>query len=89
LTLGIPSNPVMALMIGAMIMQGIQPGPAVMTEQPALFWGIIASMWIGNLFLVVLNLPLVGLWVRMILVPYRYLFPAILVFCTIGVFSLN
>ena len=89
LTLGIPSNPVMALMIGAMIMQGIQPGPAVLAEQPALFWGIIASMWIGNLMLLVLNLPLVGLWVRMILVPYRYLFPAILVFCTIGVFSLN
>ena len=89
LTLGIPSNPVMALMIGAMIMQGIQPGPAVMTEQPALFWGIIASMWIGNLFLVVLNLPLIGLWVRMILVPYQYLFPAVLVFCAIGVFSLS
>jgi len=89
LTLGIPSNPVMALMIGAMIMQGIQPGPAVMTEQPALFWGIIASMWIGNLFLVVLNLPMIGLWVRMILVPYRYLFPAVLTFCAIGVFSLS
>ena len=89
LTLGIPSNPVMALMIGAMIMQGIQPGPAVMTEQPALFWGIIASMWIGNFFLVVLNLPLIGLWVRMITVPYHYLFPGILVFCTIGVFSLS
>jgi TctA family transporter len=89
LTLGIPSNPVMALMIGAMIMQGIQPGPAVMSEQPALFWGIIASMWIGNFFLIVLNLPLVGLWVRMILVPYHYLFPGILVFCAIGVFSLS
>jgi TctA family transporter len=89
LTLGIPSNPVMALMIGALIMQGIQPGPAVMTEQPALFWGIIASMWIGNFFLIVLNLPLVGLWVRMILVPYHFLFPGILVFCAIGVFSLS
>ena len=66
LTLGIPSNPVMALMIGAMIIQGIQPGPSVITEQPALFWGIIVSMWFGNLFLVVLNLPLIGLWVRMI-----------------------
>ena len=65
LTLGIPSNPVMALMIGAMIIQGIQPGPSVMTEQPALFWGIIVSMWIGNLFLVVLNLPLIGMWVRL------------------------
>ena len=89
LTLGIPSNPVMALMIGAMVIQGIQPGPSVMTEQPALFWGIIASMWVGNLFLVVLNLPLVGLWVRMVTVPYHLLFPAILVFCAIGVFSVN
>jgi len=89
LTLGIPSNPVMALMIGAMIIQGIQPGPAVVTEQPALFWGIIASMWIGNLFLIVLNLPMIGLWVRMIMVPYHFLFPCILVFCAIGVFSLN
>jgi len=89
LTLGIPSNPVMALMIGAMIMQGIQPGPAVMTEQPALFWGIVVSMWIGNLFLVILNLPLIGLWVRMIMVPYHFLFPGIIVFCTIGVYSLN
>jgi putative tricarboxylic transport membrane protein len=89
LTLGIPSNPVMALMIGAMILQGIQPGPSVITEQPALFWGIIASMWIGNLFLIVLNLPMIGLWVRMILVPYPLLFPAILAFCCIGVFSLN
>ncbi|HEY6773180.1 MAG TPA: tripartite tricarboxylate transporter permease [Oxalicibacterium sp.] len=89
LTLGIPSNPVMALMIGAMIIQGIQPGPAVMTEQPTLFWGLIVSMWIGNFFLVVLNLPMIGLWVRMIMVPYHYLFPAILMFCAIGVFSLN
>lgn len=89
LTLGIPSNPVMALMIGAMIIQGIQPGPAVMTEQPALFWGIIVSMWIGNLFLVVLNLPLIGIWVKMISVPYHFLYPMILVFCCIGVFSLG
>jgi TctA family transporter len=89
LTLGIPSNPVMALMIGAMIIQGIQPGPAVMTEQPALFWGLIVSMWIGNLFLVVLNLPMIGLWVKMIMVPYHRLYPAILMFCAIGVFSLN
>ncbi|MFO1314905.1 MAG: tripartite tricarboxylate transporter permease [Burkholderiales bacterium] len=88
LTLGIPSNPVMALMIGALIMHGIQPGPAVMNEQPALFWGLVVSMWIGNLFLLVLNLPLIGLWVRMISVPYHLLFPAILVFCAIGVFSL-
>ena len=89
LTLGIPSNPVMALMIGAMIIQGIQPGPSVITEQPALFWGIIVSMWIGNFFLIVLNLPMIGMWVRMVSVPYHYLFPAILVFCGIGVFSLN
>jgi len=89
LTLGIPSNPVMALMVGAMIIQGIQPGPSVITEQPALFWGIIVSMWIGNLFLVILNLPMIGIWVRIIMVPYRFLYPAILGFCAIGVFSLN
>jgi TctA family transporter len=89
LTLGIPSNPVMALMIGALIIQGIQPGPAVMVEQPQLFWGIIVSMWVGNLFLVVLNLPLIGLWVRLCSVPYHLLYPAILVFCAIGVYSLN
>jgi TctA family transporter len=89
LTLGIPSNPVMALMIGAMIIHGIQPGPMVMTEQPALFWGVIASMWIGNFFLVILNLPMIGIWVRIVMVPYHLLFPAILVFCSIGVFSLN
>lgn len=89
LTLGIPSNPVMALMIGAMVIQGIQPGPSVMTEQPALFWGLIASMWVGNLMLLVLNLPLVGLWVRMISVPYHVLYPVILVLCAIGVFSLG
>lgn len=89
LTLGIPSNPVMALMIGAMILQGIVPGPSVITDHPALFWGIIVSMWIGNLFLLVLNLPMIGLWVRMIMVPYHLLFPAILAFSAIGVFSLN
>lgn len=89
LTLGIPTSPVMALMIGAMIIQGVQPGPAVMTEQPALFWGVIVSMWIGNLFLLVLNLPMIGLWVRLCMVPYHLLYPAILVFCSIGVFSLS
>jgi TctA family transporter len=89
LTLGIPSNPVMALMVGAMIIQGIQPGPSVIAEQPQLFWGIIASMWIGNFMLLVLNLPLIGLWVRMITIPYQLLYPAILVFCGIGVFSLS
>jgi putative tricarboxylic transport membrane protein len=89
LTLGIPSNPVMALMIGAMIIHGIQPGPLVMSKQPALFWGIVVSMWLGNFFLLILNLPLIGLWVRLLTVPYRLLYPAILVFCGIGVYSLN
>jgi putative tricarboxylic transport membrane protein len=89
LTLGIPSNPVMALMIGAMIIQGIQPGPAMMSEQPELFWGVVVSMWIGNLFLLLLNLPLIGLWVKMISIPYHLLYPMILVFCAIGVFSLS
>ena len=89
LTLGHPGNPVMALMIGAMMIQGIQPGPQVMTEQPELFWGVIVSMWIGNVILVILNLPLIGMWVRMLTVPYRLLFPAIMVFCAIGVFSIS
>jgi len=89
LTLGIPSNPVMALMIGAMIIQGIQPGPAVMTEQPALFWGIIVPSGTGNFFRLGRNRPMIGLWVRMIMVPYHFLYPAILMFCAIGVFSLN
>ncbi|SNR61551.1 tripartite tricarboxylate transporter permease [Paracoccus sediminis] len=88
LTLGIPSNPVMALMIGALIMQGIQPGPSVIQDQPALFWGLIVSMWVGNLMLLVLNLPLIGIWVKMISIPYGYLFPCIVAFCLIGVFSL-
>ena len=89
LTLGIPSNPVMALMVGAMIIQGIQPGPQVMTQRPELFWGMIASMWVGNVMLVLLNLPLIGIWVRLLKVPYRLLYPAILLFCCIGVYSLN
>ncbi len=89
LTLGIPANPVMALMIGAMIIQGIVPGPNVATEQPALFWGIIASMWIGNLMLIILNLPLIGLWVKLLTVPYYVLFPIIMAFCSIGVYSVN
>ncbi len=89
LTLGIPANPVMALMVGAMIIQGIVPGPNVATEQPALFWGIIASMWIGNLMLVILNLPLIGLWVKLLKVPYHVLFPIIMAFCSIGVYSVN
>jgi putative tricarboxylic transport membrane protein len=89
LTLGIPANPVMALMIGAMIIQGIVPGPGVAVEKPDLFWGIIASMWIGNLMLIILNLPLVGLWVKLLTVPYYILFPIIMAFCSIGVYSVN
>jgi putative tricarboxylic transport membrane protein len=89
LTLGIPSNAVMALMVGAMTIHGITPGPQVMTERPELFWGMIASMWIGNLLLVILNLPLIGIWVKLLSVPYRLLYPAILLFCCIGVYSLN
>ncbi|MBV9189010.1 MAG: tripartite tricarboxylate transporter permease [Betaproteobacteria bacterium] len=89
LTLGIPSNAVMALMIGALMIQGIAPGPQVMNEKPQLFWGLIASMWVGNLMLVILNLPMIGMWVKLLSVPYRYLFPSILVFMAIGVFSLS
>ena len=89
LTLGIPGNAVMALMIGALMIQGIAPGPQVMNEKPQLFWGLIASMWVGNLMLVVLNLPMIGMWVKLLTVPYRYLFPSILVFMAIGVFSLS
>src|SRR2546423_11587201 len=89
LTLGIPSNAVMALMIGALMIQGIAPGPQVMNERPQLFWGLIASMWLGKLMLVVLNLPLIGMWVKLLTVPYRYLYPSILVFMAIGVFSLS
>src|SRR5438132_5085481 len=89
LTLGIPPNAVMALMVGAMTIHGIVPGPQVMTKQPDLFWGLIVSMWIGNLMLIVINLPLVGVWVWLLRVPYRMLFPAILIFCSIGVYSIN
>jgi putative tricarboxylic transport membrane protein len=89
LTLGLPASGVMALMLGALTIQGIQPGPQVMTAKPDLFWGLIASMWIGNLMLVVLNLPLIGLWVSMLKVPYRLLFPAIMAFSAIGIFSVN
>ena len=89
LTLGIPGNGVMALMIGALMIQGIAPGPQVMTEKPELFWGLIASMWVGNLMLVILNLPLIGMWIKLLTVPYRFLFPSILVFMAIGVFSLS
>jgi TctA family transporter len=89
LTLGLPASGVMALMLGAMQIQGIQPGPQVMTQRPDLFWGLIASMWIGNLMLVVLNLPMIGLWVKLLQVPYRLLFPAIMAFSAIGIFSVN
>lgn len=89
LTLGIPSNAVMALMLGAMMIHNIQPGPQVIIRNPDLFWGLIASMWIGNLMLVILNLPLVGIWVKLLSVPYRYLFPTIVLFCAVGVYSTN
>ena len=89
LTLGIPPNAVMALMVGAMTIKGIQPGPQVMTSNPELFWGLIASMWIGNLMLVVLNLPMIGIWIKLLTVPYRFLFPAIVTFCCIGTYSLS
>ena len=89
LTLGIPPNVVMALMIGGMMIHNIQPGPQVMTKNPQLFWGLIASMWLGNLMLVVLNLPLVGIWVRLLSLPYRFLYPAIILFCCIGVYTLS
>jgi TctA family transporter len=89
LTLGIPPNAVMALMVGAMTIKGIQPGPQVMTSNPQLFWGLIASMWVGNLMLVILNLPLIGIWIKLLTVPYRFLFPAIVLFCCIGTYTLN
>jgi TctA family transporter len=89
LTLGIPPNAVMALMVGAMTIHNIQPGPQVMTSNPTLFWGLIVSMWLGNAMLVILNLPLIGIWVKLLTVPYRYLYPAILVFCCIGVYTVN
>ncbi len=89
LTLGIPPNAVMALMVGAMMIHNIQPGPQVMTSNPELFWGLIASMWIGNAMLVILNLPLIGIWIKLLTVPYRWLFPSIVLFCAIGVYTTN
>ena len=89
LTLGIPENAVMSMMVGAMTIHNIQPGPQVMTSNPGLFWGLIASMWIGNLMLVVLNLPMIGIWIKLLTVPYRVLYPAILLFCAIGVYTVN
>jgi TctA family transporter len=89
LTLGIPPNAVMALMVGAMTIHNIQPGPQVMTSNPELFWGLIASMWLGNAMLIILNLPLIGMWIKLLSVPYKFLFPAIVLFCAIGVYSTN
>jgi putative tricarboxylic transport membrane protein len=89
LTLGIPPNAVMALMVGAMTIHGIVPGPQIITKQPELFWGMIASMWIGNLMLLIINLPLIGVWVKLLQVPYRLMFPAIIIFCCIGIYSIN
>lgn len=89
LTLGIPPNAVMALMVGAMTIHNIQPGPQVMSSNPALFWGLIASMWIGNLMLIILNLPMIGVWVKLLTIPYKHLYPAILVFCCIGIYTVN
>jgi putative tricarboxylic transport membrane protein len=89
LTLGIPPNAVMALMVGAMTIHNVQPGPQVMSSNPQLFWGLIVSMWVGNLMLIVLNLPLIGIWIKLLTVPYRFLFPAIVLFCALGVFTTN
>ena len=89
LTLGIPNNPNMALMMGALMIQGIAPGPHIMTQNPDLFWGLVVSMWVGNLMLVILNLPLVGIWIKLLQIPYRFMFPAILVFMCVGVYSLR
>jgi len=89
LTLGIPPNAVMALMVGAMTIHNVQPGPQVMTSNPELFWGLIASMWLGNFMLIILNLPLIGMWIKLLTVPYRFLFPAIILFCAVGVYSTN
>ncbi|HTN63245.1 MAG TPA: tripartite tricarboxylate transporter permease, partial [Devosia sp.] len=89
LTLGLPATATMALMIGALMIQGVQPGPEMLTQQPQLFWGLVVSMWIGNLMLVLLNLPMIGIWVKMISMPYHYLFPLVCVFCVIGAFSIS
>src|ERR1700724_2968560 len=89
LSLGIPPNALMALMIGAMMIHGITPGPEIITKQPELFWGLIASMWLGNLMLVILNLPLIGIWVRLLRVPYAYLFPTTMLLCCIGTYTIS
>jgi Uncharacterized protein conserved in bacteria len=89
LSLGIPSNPVTALLLGALIIQGIQPGPLFITQRPDLFWGIVASMYVGNVFLLLLNLPLIGLWVQLLRIPYRVMFPIVLLLCVVGTYSAN
>jgi TctA family transporter len=89
LSLGIPGSPTMALMLGALMIHGIAPGPTLMTDQPSLFWGLIMSFWIGNLLLVILNIPLIGVWVRLLTIPYHLLFPAVLMFICIGTYSVN
>jgi putative tricarboxylic transport membrane protein len=89
LTLGIPSNNMMAMMLSAFVIHGITPGPTVLQSQPEIFWGLVASMWVGNLMLVIINLPLIGIWVRLLTIPYRLLYPAILLFCCVGVYSIN
>ena len=89
LTLGIPANATMAMMVGALILHGVTPGPNIISTEPALFWGLIASMWIGNLMLVVLNLPLIGIWVKLLSVPYRMLFPIIVALCCVGVYTVS
>jgi putative tricarboxylic transport membrane protein len=89
MSLGIPGDAVMALILGALLIQGIQPGPQLITEHPDLFWGLIASFWVGNILLVVLNVPLIGVWVKLLRVPYRFLFPAALFFIAVGVYSTN
>ena len=89
MTLGIPGDAIMALMLGAMMIHNIQPGPQLMTEHPTVFWGLIASFWVGNLLLLVLNIPLIGMWVRLLSVPYRLIYPAVLLFICLGVYSAN
>src|SRR5690606_16401221 len=89
LTLGIPSGPVMALMIAALSVHDIQAGPQILTRNADLFWALVASMWIGNLMLLVLNYPLIGIWIRLLAIPYKWLFPAIVLFCTIGVYCIS
>jgi putative tricarboxylic transport membrane protein len=89
LSLGIPSNPVTALLLGALVIQGVQPGPLFMAQRPDLFWGVVASMYVGNVFLLLLNLPLIGLWVQLLRVPYRVMFPIVLLLCVVGTYSAN